>query len=251
MIRVTSIRRCHVSDYDDVYLITRNTGSTGKNMLRRIKHLPELGPNADLFFDYLRWGKNGELNQEKFNVHFKHVFINQITNNPEAQKWLDKIETDSKNGRKIALISFGTNENLDHRGIIAEMLRAKGCDVVCDKDIDSKRTPIPIDLSSPENIGKVVRIIDEFEAMLDKKGLTIENEERDEYAKESDKTLANPAIIFGSDYYKLEDTVKSVKTVNEIVNAFRTFAEKKNLSLEPDDFKHIKTKICNIVEAKE
>lgn len=49
-------------------------------------------------------------------------------------------------------------------------------------------------------------IIDEFEALLDEKGIKIPSKERDEYEAE-DTEKAN---IFGSDYYLLEDNITSM-----------------------------------------
>lgn len=55
---------------------------------------------------------------------------------------------------------------------------------------------------------KAGRILGIFEDFLNKKGIEIKNEQRD-WAKEDDPTEMY-AIIFGDDYYDLEDQVLEV-----------------------------------------
>lgn len=136
MIRVTSIRKCRSADYDDVYLIVRSIASLERSksgLLKQATHVPDLSPSKALFFKYLDWRKTGDWNVEKFNSEYRPIFTNEIVNNTAAQMWLNKIETESKAGRKIALLCFCDDEATCHRSIIGEMLKNKGCDVVFDK----------------------------------------------------------------------------------------------------------------------
>jgi len=137
MIRITSIRRCHISNYDDIYLIIRSTASLERAnnkllTLPQVKHLPDLSPSQTLFFEYLNWVRAGEWNQEKFDTDYKPTFETELKNS-NAQNWLNKIADDSKNGRKIALLCFCPDENLCHRLIVGKALEKLGCQVIFDK----------------------------------------------------------------------------------------------------------------------
>lgn len=138
MIRITSIRRCRIAEYDDIYLIIRSTASLKHNssgILRYATQLADLSPSRRLFYANLDWEKRGEWNQEKFDKIYKPAFIDELNNNPNAEKWLNKLEKDNKAGRKIALLCFCPNENLCHRTIIGDILRNKGCNVIFDRNI--------------------------------------------------------------------------------------------------------------------
>lgn len=133
MIKVTSIRRCRPAEYDNVYLIVRSIASLERGrsgLLKKATHVPDLSPSKMLFYKYLDWKKVGEWNQKKFNNDYRPIFTNEIINNTVAQAWLDKIEIESKAGRKIALLCFCDDETTCHRLIIGEMLKNRGCDVV-------------------------------------------------------------------------------------------------------------------------
>jgi thymidylate synthase len=52
-------------------------------------------------------------------------------------------------------------------------------------------------------------IIDEFEVFLSDKGIQIPNEERDSDSRENPDDIDN-AMIYGSDYYTLEDSIKGI-----------------------------------------
>lgn len=139
MIRITSIRRCKISEYDDIYLIIRSVASlerSGSSVLQHAKQLADLSPSKELFYSYLDWKKNNEWNQDKFNECYKPTFINELNANPNAAKWLNKIEENDKAGRKIALLCFCPDENLCHRIIIGDILRSRGCNVVFDRDAE-------------------------------------------------------------------------------------------------------------------
>ncbi len=137
MIRVTSIRKCHISDYDDVYLIVRSTASLERaksSLLQTATHVPDLSPSKNLFYQYLNWTKDGSWGQATFDNIYRPTFIRELENNPNARLWLDKIKADDAAGKKIALLCFCADENLCHRIIVGEILRNEGCTVVFDSD---------------------------------------------------------------------------------------------------------------------
>lgn len=142
MIRITSIRRCHIVDYDNIYLIVRSIASLEKSkssILTHATHVPELSPSRELFYRYLDWSKSGCWDQNKFDNEYKPTFLNELNNDPNAAAWLEKLAADDRAGKKIALLCFCPNENLCHRIIIGDILKEKGCNVVLDKDIDNNR----------------------------------------------------------------------------------------------------------------
>lgn len=85
------------------------------------------------FSNILTGSEQGGWGLEKFNSEYRPIFTDEIINNTVAQAWLDKIEIESKAGRKIALLCFCDDESTCHRLIIGEMLKNRNCDVVFDK----------------------------------------------------------------------------------------------------------------------
>ncbi len=137
MIRITSIKRCHIADYDDIYLIIRSTASLEKaksSILQRAVHVPALAPSKELFYSYLNLEREGAWDKNSFDNIFKPAFTKELMANTSAVRWLEKLTVDSNNGRKIALLTYNTDENLCHRSIIGEILKSNNCDVVLDKD---------------------------------------------------------------------------------------------------------------------
>lgn len=140
MIRVTSIKRCHVDEYDKIYLIVRSIASLEKNkssILQHAEQVADLSPSKNLFYQYLNWQKSGCWNQRTFDDIYKPTFLNEIENNPAAQSWLDRICAENAENKNIALLCFCPDENLCHRKIVGNILRSKGCNVIF--DCDTKR----------------------------------------------------------------------------------------------------------------
>lgn len=137
MIRITSIKRCHVADYDEIYLIVRSIATLEKSkssILLHAKQLEALSPSKELFYKQLNCTRSEEWTEEKFNNEYKPEFIYELNENPEANEWLDEIAAKDAEGKKIALLCFCANENLCHRSIIGELLKNRGCAVIMDKD---------------------------------------------------------------------------------------------------------------------
>lgn len=135
MIRVTSIRKCHVASYDKVYLIIRSTTSltkTKSSILNCSTHVPDLSPSKQLFFQYLNWKRTNEWNHKVFDNYYKPAFLDELRNNANAKNWLTRIKTESDAGEKIALLCFCEDETLCHRFIIGKILRDNGCEVIFD-----------------------------------------------------------------------------------------------------------------------
>lgn len=142
MIRITNIRRCHVSEYNEIYLIVRSIASLEKSkssILKHASHAPELSPSSRLFYDYLNWNKANEWNQDKFDNCYKPIFLKELEHNPEADTLINHLVEKDHEGKNIALLCFCQDENLCHRSIIGNILEQKGCNVIYDRDIDNKK----------------------------------------------------------------------------------------------------------------
>ena len=72
-------------------------------------------------------------------------------------------------------------------------------------------------------------IISILDGHLEERGIVIPNPEKDDYEKGDpyDK-LAN---IFGTDYYNLEDEIKTAETVDQVITIFNNFLEDKHINL--------------------
>ena len=141
MIRITNIKRCHIPDYDKIFLIIRSTASLERKkskLLDIADHMPDLSPSKDLFYKYLNHEKNGTWNKEVFENEYKPVFLKELAHNFDAMDCLRILKQFDKEGKKIALLCFCQDENLCHRKIVGEILRENGCNVIFDEDIDKK-----------------------------------------------------------------------------------------------------------------
>lgn len=104
-----------------------------------------------------------------------------------------------------------------------------------------------IDLSSPNSIRTVATIISQLECKLYDLNVKIDNDERNNYAEETETPLDEVSIIFGSDYRKLENTIKHTSNIEELMASFRTFLNDRNVSISENDYDDIKSKIENII----
>lgn len=140
MIRVTSIRRCHTADYDEIYLIVRSIASLERSkstLLKNATQLIELSPSKTLFYNYLNWDKSGIWNEDTFKKLYEPAFLEELNNNNIAQELLKTLEMKDKANKKIALLCFCSDENTCHRKTVGEILRNRGCNVIF--DCDTKR----------------------------------------------------------------------------------------------------------------
>lgn len=137
MIRITSIKRCRPIEYDKVYLIVRSIASLERSksgILQHAEQIADLSPSKSLFYQYLDWQRSSCWNQKTFDDIYKPTFLNELTANPNAQSWLEKLRCEDEAGLKIALLCFCPDENLCHRKIVGDILREKGCNVTFDCD---------------------------------------------------------------------------------------------------------------------
>ena len=131
MIKCISIRDINKEQYDEVWVIVRSLKNPIKNTIQ-VKHL---SPSYDLFLKYLALRDKGQWNKDSFENIYVPQFLDEIKHNPLARNLLNKLFEMDKNGKRIALACFCTDEALCHRSILAGMLAYKGANVVTQNDI--------------------------------------------------------------------------------------------------------------------
>lgn len=128
MIKTTNIRAVKPGQYDIVWAIVRSMKSPSSFMLQ----VPALSPDWALFKTYRELAASGRWNQQAFQEIYRPRFVAQIQADPTAQKLLDRLAELDKAGANVALVCFCQDKNLCHRSLIAEMLRQRGCDIICE-----------------------------------------------------------------------------------------------------------------------
>ena len=123
MITVTNIRNINSANYDEVWAIVRSLKNPG-----RMKHVPELSPSWNLFKKYLALRNAGKWNMESFSNIYMPVFLKEMQYSATRRKLAELIDLD-KQGKRICLTCFCTDETLCHRSIIAGILQNKGIQV--------------------------------------------------------------------------------------------------------------------------
>lgn len=95
-----------------------------------IQQVPQLSPSSELFNDYLKvWKPNGIWNKNTFAEKYVPRFLEQLTTDQTAIKWLNWIVKQDREGNTIGLACFCTDETLCHRSIIAGLLQGVGANV--------------------------------------------------------------------------------------------------------------------------
>ncbi|WP_099203906.1 DUF488 family protein, N3 subclade [Scatolibacter rhodanostii] len=126
MIEIKSIRNCKTEEYDEVWAIVRSLKSKS-NKIRQVK---ELSPTSDLFFKYLKWKKDGVWNETKFKEEYVPQFLQNLKYGQEkGYEKLNELYQKDKDGKKIALLCFCTDEKMCHRSIIAGLLQGVNCSI--------------------------------------------------------------------------------------------------------------------------
>lgn len=93
-----------------------------------IEQMDVLSPSKALFFEYRRLADAGAWNQEAFDEIYVPRFIEEMrADAPRAA--LNQLYKESKEGKRIALACFCTDEAMCHRSIIAGFLQGAGADV--------------------------------------------------------------------------------------------------------------------------
>lgn len=78
-------------------------------------------------------------------------------------------------------------------------------------------------------------VISILDSHLAERGIIIPNPEKDDYEKDDPyDTIAN---IFGTDYYNLEDEIKTAETVDQVMTIFNNFLEDKHINLTENNLR--------------
>lgn len=133
MIEIGNIRTLDPKFDGKQYLIVRSL----KNPVKYAEQMIELSPSKSLFFDYLKWKKEGIWNEDTFKEKYMPRFLSEIKNNPKAIRELKNLIELDKQGEKIKLVCFCTDANMCHRRIIASILAENGANVITDSKLDN------------------------------------------------------------------------------------------------------------------
>lgn len=137
MIRVSSISNLRkIGDYqhqfDEVWAIVRSLS----HPISGVKQVAALSPSTDLFHKYLNKKNVGEWGEKAFREMYVPQFISEMKESAKAMSKLAELFDADKNGKKILLLCFCSDESLCHRSIIAGFLQGAGCNVVLDSNND-------------------------------------------------------------------------------------------------------------------
>lgn len=125
MIYTKSIKQVKISEHDQVWAIVRSLKTHNKDISQQVQ---ELSPSYTLFKIYLDLKATGNWNKQTFESIYKPRFLEEMQK-PEAQKMLNVLCDFDKQGENICLVCFCEDANLCHRSLVAELLKARGCNV--------------------------------------------------------------------------------------------------------------------------
>lgn len=115
MITITNIRNVDHAAYDEVWAIVRSLQNSGK-----MRHVPELSSSWKLFRQYLHLRNTGTWNPEAFQDLYVPTFL-QAMQTAAVKKKLNELVWLDRQGRRIVLVCFCSDEATCHRSIIAGM----------------------------------------------------------------------------------------------------------------------------------
>jgi uncharacterized protein YeaO (DUF488 family) len=87
-------------------------------------HVPLLSPPEDLFYDYLKWRRQGQWTQQKFDEVYVPRFLKYLHDDPLVIAKLNELFKIAQT-QDIRIVCFCDNEAMCHRSIIAGLLRDK------------------------------------------------------------------------------------------------------------------------------
>lgn len=123
MVTITNIRNIDQKEYDEVWAIVRSLKNPGN-----MKYVPELSPSWNLFKRYLQLRDSGQWNAETFRSIYVPAFLREIKAGTVRKKLNELVKLD-RQGKRIGLICFCSDEALCHRSIVAGVLQHVGVHV--------------------------------------------------------------------------------------------------------------------------
>lgn len=127
MIEIMDIRAAgkRRAEFDEIRAIVRSM----KHPIMDFKHVPALSPSLQLFFDYRKLVQAGKWNKQMFDNWYVPQFIRELNEDQEAHSALKVLHDADRQGRKIGLCCFCTDETMCHRSIIAGILGNMGANI--------------------------------------------------------------------------------------------------------------------------
>lgn len=123
MITITNIRNVDYVAYDEVWAIVRSLKHPGK-----MRHALELSPSWRLFKQYLQLRNAGTWNSEAFQNFYVPSFLQEMQT-VAVKKKLNELVWLDRQGKRIALVCFCSDEAICHRSIIAGILQYVGTQI--------------------------------------------------------------------------------------------------------------------------
>lgn len=120
MVYLVDLRHADPVKFDEIWLVVRSVGKA-ESLTRysNVKHVPELSPSTNLFFQYRKWAKNGKWTRTTFRNRYVPQFLRDA--DPEYNTDFHKamLELAEKSETKdIALACFCKDEAMCHRSIL-------------------------------------------------------------------------------------------------------------------------------------
>ena len=134
MITIEQIKNVGRGQYDEVWAIVRFF----KGNSEWIKHVPQLSPSHRLWTTFHKLRISGKWNLDSFTRVYLPEFLGEMQEGTARGK-LNELYAMDRDGKRIALVCFCTDEELCHRSVIAGLLQGAGCKVVVPSGNDYSR----------------------------------------------------------------------------------------------------------------
>lgn len=136
MIQIMDIRNYKQHKYDEAWLIARSA----RYLKKGVTHMPELAPSWDLLAYRANLQDEGKWNDAVFqNVIAPRYLLEIIQNNKITYPLLNHLHKASKEGKRIALLCYCSEECRCHRSVLAGLLKGTGSIVLTDEGLDYKQ----------------------------------------------------------------------------------------------------------------
>ena len=122
MLIFESTKEVDFSSGEEIWLIMNSvTGDLAKYAsLPHVHVVPELAPEQSLYQDFLKWKRNCNWDQSRFDKEFSPRYIGQISNSQEAINKLTELMF--RKEENIHICCSCMNESMCHRILLARML---------------------------------------------------------------------------------------------------------------------------------
>lgn len=132
MIKLKATNKIRPDEFDEIWVVTRSANKLPPTLMNnpKVKLVPDLSPEKQLFFKYLDWKKNNNWCFELFEQRYVPLFLEEIRNNKKSLELIDELVARSHT-ENIALVCFCASEYMCHRCILGGILMNKGATIDC------------------------------------------------------------------------------------------------------------------------